>query len=34
VGGLIAQFPLLEKALYPYVVAFQTLPKADLREPR
>lgn len=26
-GGLIGQFPLLEKTLYPYVVAFQTVPK-------
>jgi len=26
-GGLIAQFPLLEKTLYPYIVAFQTIPK-------
>ncbi len=26
-GGLIGQFSLLEKTLYPYVVAFQTVPK-------
>jgi NitT/TauT family transport system permease protein len=26
-GALIAQFRLLEKTLYPYLVAFQTLPK-------
>ena len=26
-GGLIAQFPLVEKTLYPYIVAFQTIPK-------
>lgn len=26
-GGIIGQFPLLEKTLYPYVVAFQTIPK-------
>jgi NitT/TauT family transport system permease protein len=30
VGGLIAQFPLLERTLYPYVVAFQTLPKVAI----
>jgi NitT/TauT family transport system permease protein len=29
-GALIAQFPLLEKTLYPYVVAFQTLPKVAI----
>lgn len=29
-GGLIAQFPLLEKTLYPYVVAFQTIPKVAI----
>jgi NitT/TauT family transport system permease protein len=26
-GGLIAQFPLLEKTLYPYLIAIQTTPK-------
>ncbi|MBN9076452.1 MAG: ABC transporter permease [Rhizobiales bacterium 65-79] len=26
-GGIIGQFPLLERTLYPYVVAFQTIPK-------
>lgn len=26
-GGLIGRFPLLEKSLYPYLVAFQTVPK-------
>lgn len=26
-GALIAQFPLLEKTLYPYIVGFQTVPK-------
>jgi NitT/TauT family transport system permease protein len=26
-GALIGQFPLLEKTLYPYIVAFQTVPK-------
>ncbi|HEY1943017.1 MAG TPA: ABC transporter permease [Roseiarcus sp.] len=26
-GALIGQFPLLERTLYPYVVAFQTIPK-------
>lgn len=26
-GGVIGQFPLLERTLYPYVVAFQTVPK-------
>jgi NitT/TauT family transport system permease protein len=26
-GGLIGCFPLLEKSLYPYLVAFQTVPK-------
>ena len=30
IGGLIAQFPLLERTLYPYVVAFQTLPKVAI----
>jgi NitT/TauT family transport system permease protein len=29
-GALIAQFPLLERTLYPYVVAFQTLPKVAI----
>lgn len=29
-GGLIGQFPLLERTLYPYVVAFQTLPKVAI----
>jgi len=26
-GAIISQFPLLEKTLYPYIVAFQTIPK-------
>ena len=26
-GALVGQFPLLERTLYPYIVAFQTLPK-------
>jgi NitT/TauT family transport system permease protein len=30
IGGLIAQFPLLERTLYPYVIAFQTLPKVAI----
>ncbi len=29
-GGLIGQSPLLERVLYPYVVAFQTLPKVAI----
>ena len=29
-GGFIAQFPLLERTVYPYVVAFQTIPKVAL----
>ena len=29
-GVLIGQFPLLERTLYPYVVAFQTLPKVAI----
>ena len=29
-GGLIGQFPLLERTLYPYVIAFQTLPKVAI----
>ena len=29
-GGLIAQSPLLERTLYPYVVAFQTVPKVAM----
>ena len=29
-GGLIGQFSLLEKTLYPYVVAFQTVPKVAI----
>lgn len=29
-GGLVAQFPLLERTLYPYIVAFQTLPKVAI----
>ncbi len=29
-GGLIGCFPLLEKSLYPYLVAFQTVPKVAL----
>ena len=29
-GALIGQFPLLESTLYPYVVAFQTLPKVAI----
>lgn len=27
IGGLIAQFPLLEKTVYPYLVGMQTVPK-------
>jgi NitT/TauT family transport system permease protein len=30
VGALIGLFPLLEKTLYPYVVAFQTVPKVAI----
>ena len=29
-GALIGQFPLLERTLYPYVVAFQTIPKVAI----
>lgn len=29
-GALIGQFPLLEKTLYPYIVAFQTVPKVAI----
>jgi NitT/TauT family transport system permease protein len=29
-GALIGQFPLLEGTLYPYVVAFQTIPKVAI----
>ena len=29
-GALISQFRLLERALYPYIVAFQTLPKVAI----
>lgn len=29
-GGLISQFRLLEKTLFPYIVAFQTIPKVAL----
>jgi NitT/TauT family transport system permease protein len=29
-GALIGQFPILERTLYPYVVAFQTLPKVAI----
>lgn len=29
-GALVAQFPLLERTLYPYIVAFQTLPKVAI----
>lgn len=29
-GGLVAQFPLMERTLYPYIVAFQTLPKVAI----
>lgn len=29
-GGLIGQFPLLERTLYPYIVAFQTVPKVAI----
>lgn len=29
-GGVIAQFPLVERTLYPYVVAFQTIPKVAI----
>lgn len=30
VGALIAQFPLLDKTIYPYVIAFQTVPKVAI----
>jgi NitT/TauT family transport system permease protein len=30
IGGLVGQFALLEKTLYPYVVAFQTVPKVAI----
>jgi NitT/TauT family transport system permease protein len=29
-GAAVAEFPLLEAALYPYIVAFQTLPKVAI----
>lgn len=29
-GALVSQFPLLERTLYPYIVAFQTLPKVAI----
>jgi NitT/TauT family transport system permease protein len=29
-GALIAQFPLLDKTVYPYVIAFQTIPKVAI----
>ncbi len=29
-GALIGQFPLLERTFYPYVVAFQTIPKVAI----
>ncbi len=29
-GGLIAQFPLLDRVIYPYIVAFQTVPKVAI----
>lgn len=29
-GGLIAQFPLVEKTLYPYLIAIQTTPKVAI----
>ena len=29
-GTLVSQFPLVEKTLYPYIVAFQTLPKVAI----
>jgi NitT/TauT family transport system permease protein len=29
-GGFIGQFPLLERTFYPYVVAFQTVPKVAI----
>jgi NitT/TauT family transport system permease protein len=29
-GALVSQFPLVEKTLYPYIVAFQTLPKVAI----
>lgn len=29
-GTIVAQFPLVEKTLYPYIVAFQTLPKVAI----
>ncbi|MCA1647830.1 MAG: ABC transporter permease [Chloroflexi bacterium] len=30
IGVVIAEFPLLETALYPYIVAFQTVPKVAI----
>jgi len=30
IGGLIAQFPLVEKTLYPYLIAIQTTPKVAI----
>jgi len=29
-GAVIAQFPLVERTLYPYIVAFQTIPKVAI----
>ncbi|NPC58555.1 ABC transporter permease [Caenimonas soli] len=29
-GVLVAQFPLAERALYPYIIAFQTIPKVAI----
>ena len=29
-GGLVSQFRIVEKTLYPYIVAFQTLPKVAI----
>ncbi|MBV8167922.1 MAG: ABC transporter permease, partial [Alphaproteobacteria bacterium] len=29
-GALVGMFPLVEKTLYPYVVAFQTVPKVAI----
>jgi NitT/TauT family transport system permease protein len=29
-GAFVAQFPLMERTLYPYIVAFQTLPKVAI----
>ena len=30
IGGLIAQFPLVDKTLYPYLIAIQTTPKVAI----